>query len=233
MEISPFTLLGGLLAGFASSLHCAGMCSGISASLMFTLAPDDRQAQRRVVLQAQLGRIAAYIAAGVVLASAGSSLYFAADRAVMFDLMRWAAAFTLLYIGFSVAGWAPALAGLDRAGSAVLRRLPLHGGARISAASPFLAGFVWGFLPCGMVYAALLYAMLSGSPLAGGMIMAGFGLGTLPAVLASAMGARQLLAWSHDPKMRTLIGLSIAGLAFASAALPWKAIAALCGFPVE
>ena len=61
----------------------------------------------------------------------------------------------------------------------------------------------------------------------------GFGLGTLPAVLASAMGARQLLAWSHDPKLRTLVGLSIAGLAFASAALPWKAIAALCGFPVE
>ncbi len=200
---------------------------------MFTLAPEDRQAQHRVILLAQLGRIGAYVSAGIVLAAAGSSLYFAADRAVMFDLMRWAAAFTLLYIGLSVAGWAPALAGLDRAGSAVLKRLPLHGGARISSASPFLAGFVWGFLPCGMVYAALFYAMLSGSPLTGGLIMAGFGLGTLPAVLASAMGARQLLAWSHDTRMRSLVGLSIVVLAFASAALPWRAIAALCGFPVE
>lgn len=232
--LDDLSILGGLLAGFASSLHCVGMCSGIAASLMFTLAPDAGERERRtVILKAQFGRILAYMLAGAVLGAIGSQFYFDADRTEGFMVLRWAGAVTLVYIGLSVAGWAPSLAGLDRVGVGVMRLAQRPVGGHLSAATPIMAGFFWGLLPCGMVYAALFYAMLSGTPGQAAAIMAGFGVGTLPAVLASAFGAAKLMSFAARPQMRLATGLAIASLGILSAALPWKAIAAFCGLPVD
>ena len=52
----------------------------------------------------------------------------------------------------------------------------------------FVSGAIWGFLPCAMVYAALFYAMLSGSWLGGALAMSGFGLGTLPVLIGAGLG---------------------------------------------
>jgi hypothetical protein len=49
-------------------------------------------------------------------------------------------------------------------------RLAYAGGT----AGPLVAGLFWGFLPCGMVFGALFYAMATGSALGGAMLMAGF-----------------------------------------------------------
>lgn len=232
--LADLSILGGILAGFASSLHCVGMCSGIAASLMFTLAPAAGEKERRIViLKAQFGRVAAYMLAGAVLGAVGSQFYFDADRAEGFMILRWAGVVTLVYIGLSVAGWAPTLAGLDRVGAGLMRVAQNPLGGKLSATTPVLAGFFWGLLPCGMVYAALFYAMLSGSPGQGAAIMAGFGVGTLPAVLASAFGAAKLMSFSARPGMRTVTGLAIVAVGVLSAALPWKEIAAFCGIPVE
>ena len=48
----------------------------------------------------------------------------------------------------------------------------------------FTLGLILGFLPCGLVYAALLKAMDSGSALAGALTMLAFGAGTAVALLA-------------------------------------------------
>ncbi|MBO6729699.1 MAG: hypothetical protein QUV02_11995 [Maricaulis sp.] len=66
-----------------------------------------------------------------------------------------------------------------------------------------------------------------------GALWALFAAGTLPAVLASAFGAAKLMSFAARPQMRVLTGLSIVSLGILSAALPWKAIAAFCGIPVE
>ena len=39
--LSQLSFLGGLLAGFASSLHCVGMCGGIAASLSVSLGGEE------------------------------------------------------------------------------------------------------------------------------------------------------------------------------------------------
>ncbi|WP_291844639.1 sulfite exporter TauE/SafE family protein [Maricaulis sp.] len=228
------SIVGGFLAGFASSLHCVGMCGGIAASLTMTLSPSAGKADRiRTLLLAQLGRVAAYIAAGAVLAALGSQVYFEFDRAAAHLVLRWAGALVLVYIGLSVAGWAPSLAGLDRAGAAFQSFVSARLGHRLHAASPVLAGLVWGLLPCGMVYATLFYALLSGSVVSGALIMLGFGLGTLPAVTAAAFGVTQFLALARTPRLRWGVGLAIVVLGFASAAVPWRTIAALCGLPLD
>lgn len=233
-NLSDLTLLAGMLTGFASSLHCVGMCGGISASLMMTLSPDrDKAAQVRVALLTQLGRIVSYMIVGAVLATLSSNVYLGVDREAGFVLMRWAGALTLVYIGLSVAGLAPQLAGLDRLGARVAVMAGSPAAGRIQQASPVFAGMIWGFMPCGMVYAALFYAMLTANPVQGALIMGGFGLGTLPAILLTAFGASGLMAMARREGTRLIIGLTIIAIGIVSAALPWKTIAMICGIPID
>mgnify|MGYP000335804831 CR=1 FL=1 len=231
--LTELSLAGGFLAGFASSLHCVGMCGGIAASLSMTLGGERASDRARALMLAQTGRIAAYALAGAILAAIGSQAYFSFDRAEAHLLLRWAAAAMLVYIGLSVAGWAPSLAGFDRMGTRILGWIRRPFGGALAMASPLAAGFVWGFLPCGMVYATLFYAMLSGRIADGALIMLGFGLGTLPAVTASALGMSSLLAVARTPRVRIAVGLAIVAIGILSAAIPWRTVAALCGIPLD
>lgn len=232
--LGEISMAGGFVAGLASSLHCVGMCGGIASSLTLSLSPDGSRTDRaRVLLLAQLGRIISYTLAGAALAAIGTSIYFGFDRAEAHFVMRWAGALVLVYIGLSVMGWAPALSGLDRFGQGIHRLIGARFGGAFRAASPVLAGLVWGLLPCGMVYAVLLYALLSGSAVSGALVMLGFGLGTLPAVTAAALGLTQFLALARRPGTRYLVGATIVVIGFASAAIPWRALAALCGIELD
>lgn len=228
MAVVDLTFAGGLLMGLASSLHCAGMCGAIASSLMFSFAPNGSVASRaRAHFAAQAGRLTVYMAAGTALGGAGAAFYGTFDHPEAYLALRWAAAVALGWIGLSVAGYAPSLAGLDRITAPVseaLHRLRLapSGGA-------FVSGLVWGLLPCGMVYGALFYAMLSGSAAGGLRVMAGFGLGTLPSVTAVALGLSGFRNLARAPRARLLVGFAIMAVAAASLAVPAARLAALCG----
>src|SRR5579863_4166039 len=65
----------------------------------------------------------------------------------------------------------------------------------LPASAPLRAlaiGMVWGWLPCGLVYSALLAAAVAGSGAAGAASMLAFGAGTLPALLGIGVLARGL-----------------------------------------
>ena len=224
------TLLGGLLLGLASSLHCAGMCGAIASSLMFAFAPGEEGGARvRALMTAHAGRIAMYVAAGALLGAVGSSLYGAFDHSGAFAVMRWAAAVALGWIGLSVAGFAPSLAVLDRAAAPIAGRLRFaSGGPEQGLAGAFASGLVWGLLPCGMVYGALFYAMLTGEAWRGAAVMAGFGLGTLPSVTAVALGLSRFRRLAQTPRARIAVGLGIMAIAAASVAAPAMAVAGFC-----
>ena len=83
-------------------------------------------------------------------------------------------------------------------------------------------------MPCGMVYGALFYAGLSGGPLQGAAVMAGFGLGTLPSVTAAAFGLSRFRALAHAPHARIAVGLGLLVIAAASLAFPAAAAAIFC-----
>lgn len=79
-----------------------------------------------------------------------------------------------------------------------------------------------------MVYGALFYAMLGGSGPGGAQVMAGFGLGTVPAVVVTALGVTQLRRLTVSKRMRTSAGLALIAVAAASALLPAVSWQALC-----
>lgn len=229
--MTDLSFVGGLLLGLASSLHCAGMCGGIASGLVFAFDPQGGRArQATVLLVSQMGRIASYVLAGTFLGAVGSEFYGAFNHAAAHLVMRWAAAAALGWIGLSMLGLAPPLTFVDRLTGPIARlarhpgRLALAGGY----AGPLVAGAAWGLLPCGMVYGALFYAMLTGSGGGGATVMAGFGLGTLPAVTATALGVASLRRLAFLPRIRIAAGLALIALAAASALLPAAAWEGLC-----
>ena len=93
----------------------------------------------------------------------------------------------------------------------------------------FLAGCVWGFFPCAMVYAALFYAMLSGTWFNGIVVMFGFGLGTLLPVMAAGLGLPLLREKVQSERLRTMVGVAIVLLGIVSVIVPAATLAELCG----
>lgn len=211
MAVSEFSFLGGMVLGFASALHCAGMCGGIATSLTLMFAPATTAARIRVLMAAQAGRVTSYMLAGAVLGLFGSELYTQFDRAGAFRLLQWFGAVVLIWLGLTFTGLLPMPAAADRlvarVSAAIARVLePL----RRSLAGPYVAGLTWGIIPCPMVYAALFTAMLTGTALGGAVFMAGFGLATMIPVGLTAFGVTSLAAIEHKGRARIAIGLIIA-----------------------
>ena len=182
---------------------------------MFIIAPTASGPQRLpVLLAAQAGKAGSYVMAGLALGSIGSVFAGYFDRHIGFLIAQWASAAMLCWIGLSVAGMVPSLAAFDRLArplGAVVARLQSRRLAQVYADAA-LGGFLWGMIPCGMVFAALLSALLAGSPLNGAMLMLGFAMGTVPAVTGAAVGIGALRAHNWGDRTRVLAGLAIAAI---------------------
>jgi sulfite exporter TauE/SafE len=83
-----------------------------------------------------------------------------------------------------------------------------------------LYGLVWGWLPCGMVYFVLVWALTSGSAAQGAMTMAAFGLGTLPALLTAGVAASWLRRFTQSPLTRQVVGASVIVMAVVTLMMP-------------
>jgi hypothetical protein len=84
----------------------------------------------------------------------------------------------------------------------------------------YLFGLVWGWLPCGLVYAALALAVTTGDAGKSALTMLAFGLGTLPAVMGVGIMTNVLTRLSRMQRFKQAIGLFMIVLALLSA-LPW------------
>lgn len=192
------SLTAALMLGLLSAGHCVGMCGGISSSLGVALPPDTPYLRRvAMLLSYNAGRIASYTLAGALFGLIGSGLL--ATGAVWMVPLRLLAGVMLLLMGLYIAGWWPMLARLEALGQLLWRRLqPLA--SRLlpprTAAQALALGALWGWLPCGLVYSSLTWSAASGSWQQSALLMAAFGLGTLPTLLATGLlaeGTRALL----------------------------------------
>ncbi len=114
-------------------------------------------------------------------------------------VLRVAAAVLIVAIGLQLLLGRALLAPLERAGALLWRRLSPLLRPLLPPRDPLRAlavGALWGWLPCGLVYAQLSVAATAGGALSGALVMALFGLGTsvgltvLSAVLQSLGLAR-------------------------------------------
>jgi len=210
------SLFSAFVVGLLGGVHCVGMCGGIVTALSLGLPaqPGGRRARWSYLLAYNLARITSYAIAGALLGGLG---WLAANWSGLHQVqlvLQWLAALFLLALGLYLGGWWQGLVLLERVGGPVWKRLEPLGRRFLplrNTGQAFVLGLVWGWLPCGLVYSVLVWSISTADPLYGAALMASFGLGTLPNLLAMGVLADRLSARARDPRMRRLAGLLVIG----------------------
>lgn len=203
-------LLAAFLVGFLGGAHCVGMCGGIVAAMSFQ---GGVRQPFSLHLSYNLGRILSYTLAGALAGLVGSAAFLSERLLPLQQGLYVLAHGVLILLGLYLAGLNRAVLVLERAGGALWARLQPILSRRLPIRSPVqavLAGGLWGWLPCGLVYSVLVSALASGSWLQGASLMLAFGLGTLPNLLAMGWAADWLRAIAADRRLRRLAGLTVA-----------------------
>lgn len=189
-EITFLTLF---LLGFFGGTHCVGMCGGLSSAFALQLPPHLNRIGLIALLN--LGRISSYVVIGLLVGLVGQVGISLDDTRAVQNGLYIAANVLLLLLGLYLAGISTAATKIEGIGKPIWKRLnPLLNKLLPIKSVPacFGVGVLWGWLPCGLVYSASLYALGSGNALHGGLYMLAFALGTLPNLLAMGIFAAQL-----------------------------------------
>lgn len=215
---NALSLSAAFIAGIAGSAHCFAMCGGLAGALGMrarATAASPRSAFTNA-LSYHVGRLSGYAVAGAICGLIGATLQAVLDLARLGAGLRVASGVLLVLIALrTLSPWNP-LRWLETIGAKFWRRLqPLTlGTGRLAGPTQGIAlGFLWGWLPCGLVYSMLLFAALSGNALNGAAILLAFGLGTLPSMLTSSVLASQMhrLVQSRWPRLASGVLLLVFG----------------------
>ena len=210
--ISSYELLAALSVGFMGSLHCIGMCGGISAAITAALPADLHRQHSRLSLYQftyNVGRLFSYALAGALVGWLGSLWQPDAPDSAP-SILRILSGVMMILLGCYISGWWRVLTYLERLGSRLWQPLapltrPLIPADRLYKALGL--GMLWGWLPCGLVYSALTWSLGTGTPLYGALTMLAFGVGTLPAMLSLGAFHSMMSSLSQSRLIRTLTAL--------------------------
>ncbi|TLF50474.1 sulfite exporter TauE/SafE family protein [Halomonas urmiana] len=213
LDLPP--LAAAFVFGLLGGAHCIGMCGGIMSALTFAVPPSMRSPARLsgLLLGYNLGRITSYMMAGALAAGLGTLIALSPQARLV---LQGLAAVMLILMALYIADWWKGLLKVEAVGKRLWRHLEPVGRRLmpvVRVPQAFALGAVWGWLPCGLVYSMLAWSLAIADPWRGATLMGAFGLGTLPALLATGLAARQLGALIRHPATRTLSALSI--IAFA------------------
>jgi sulfite exporter TauE/SafE len=217
-----FTLSAAFLAGLGGGAHCAAMCGPLLGATCGARADGNgRSAWLRHALAYNAGRIASYCTAGALTGALGAAGLALRGGPVAQQLMLAAMSASLMLIAAYLAGFTAPVRLIERAGAVLWRRMePLarHFFPADTPARAFGLGLVWGWLPCGMVYAALIAALATADPFHGAALMAAFGLGTLPNLLAISVSFRHISRMAKSRLARAVAATVIAAVGVAGMA---------------
>ena len=196
-----------LLMGLAGGPHCIAMCGAACAGIGTAAGARKTSA----LWTFQLGRMLSYSALGAVAAASMQGLgWLTTQTAVMRPV--W----TLFHVAVMMMGLMLVLLArqpvwLDNTARSVWRQV-LAFNTAWGRGAPLAIGALWAFMPCGLLYSALLVAALSGGALDGALAMALFALGSSVSLL---IGPWLLLRLRGDGGSGEW-GIRLAGLALAA-----------------
>jgi hypothetical protein len=193
-------------AGFFGSTHCIAMCGAIVLLFEGQNSNDHGRLLKRLFYNT--GRMLFYVTLGVFAGASGALLMSGFAEGLL--VLRLLAGVLIVLLGINLAFDWQALRFLEVAGASIWNRLsPLarHVLPIRSVTGAFGAGFLWGALPCGLVYSAVALASSSGSAASGALVMLAFWLGTLPALLVAGASAERLHRWKSRAAFRRIAGV--------------------------
>jgi sulfite exporter TauE/SafE len=212
MNWSDLPLVFGL--SLLASLHCAQMCGPIVVSLSLV------DAGRGSCVAYNAGRVLTYSILGAIAGVIGQAFGSLGRLAGIEEASALACGILMVVGGLVMFGALrkPELIqiGPVRRAGKLLSRPGLR--------AKFALGTLLGFLPCGLIYAALLKSMSAGSAGAGAANMLVFGLGTAVPLLALGTFSSTVLRWfgKHSAP------LAAAGVTIMGIALIWRGLKPIC-----
>jgi len=201
------------LTGLLGSSHCVGMCGGIVGALTMGTDPTVQKSGWRMLpfLSAyNVGRLTTYAIAGAIAGLVGLYIMEASSPQHLQPVGKYVSSFFMIALGLYLGGWWMGLTWLEKAGAVLWKRIEPLGRGLLpvrSTGQAALVGLLWGWLPCGMVYAMLTWALLAGGPLEGATIMLAFGAGTLPMLMIMGAAGSWLSRTARNNMVRKIIGI--------------------------
>jgi len=195
--------------GLAGGAHCAGMCGGIVGALCGFPGRQDTTSPVRYLLAYNAGRIASYACAGALTGALGQAGLLTRAAPSLQPVIFALASLMLVVLGMYLAGAASVMGRFEAAGAWLWRGIAPWSRHMLPVTSLPRAlglGALWGWMPCGMVYAVLLTALALGSWWQGAAVLLAFGLGTLPNVLGIGLLWRQFRQPRRTSMPRVLAG---------------------------
>jgi sulfite exporter TauE/SafE len=213
-----------LVAGFVGSGHCFGMCGPVVVLLE---NPANHMAGAPPLIKRltyNIGRLCFYMLLGAIAGASSIVLTKIAGAGITLKVLRIVAAILVIALGLNLLFGLRSLAFLEKGGAVIWRRLaPLAKYVLPMTSLPraFGTGFLWGALPCGLVYGAVAIAASSGGAASGALIMAAFWLGTLPALLLAGASAQKLSSLTRHLSFRRVAGVVMILIGVYALAMPY------------
>ena len=211
------------VVGLFTSVHCIGMCGGINMSqcISYNKATGSTSVVEPSLLY-NLGRVFSYTFVGGLAGALGSAFNISVHFKGMISLF---AGLLMIIMGLNLLGFMGGLRKLvPKMPSLTFTRSP-------NAYGPLFVGVLNGFMPCGPLQAAQLYALSTGSATTGALSMFFFGLGTFP-VMFTFGSISTLLGNKFTSKLLKVSGIFVIvlgvvaldrglGLVNVRAIIPW------------
>ncbi|MDD2917958.1 sulfite exporter TauE/SafE family protein [Rhodoferax sp.] len=162
-----------LLMGVVGGPHCIAMCGAACAGIGQAAGARSTSAMWTF----QLGRVLGYSGLGALAAASMQGLGWLTVQSSALRPVWSMFHVAMIVLGLLLMWKAQQPIWMEQAGRELwckVRGLVSHKGA----SAPLLIGAVWTFLPCGLLYSALLVAALAGGPMEGALVMALFAMGT-------------------------------------------------------
>lgn len=201
-----------LSLGVIGSLHCIQMCGPIVLAYSLPIVTYSRRQQIIAHLSYNSGRIVTYGVLGAIAGFAGRSI---GKLAGVEHVVVIVAGSLMIMAGLLMSGLLPTgpLGAFNRFRPASFFTRNVGGLLKSpSVGSKFSTGILLGFLPCGLVYTALLKAMETGSMTGGILTMICFGVGTAWSLLLLGLFSSTVSVWLRNrANALAAIGVTLMG----------------------
>jgi len=215
-----------MLSGLLGGVHCVAMCGGVAAGVAVGAQPRDKREALRAAMLSNLGRVLGYTLAGLLVGGFGAGLIqlFRLDS-LLFG-MRMAVGLMLILIALRL--MFPGRGGnlLGKPGIALWQKIAPLQRHLLPANTPIrqlALGMLWGWLPCGLSLSLLTAAWLTANAMQAGLMMAAFGLGTLPLMLPLTYSGARAARWLNQGQTRRWAATVVLFAGILTLAAPWLA----------
>lgn len=197
---------------FAGSFgHCIGMCGGFIVAYSSTKIDSSMSRSSQLIRHSayNIGRVSSYVILGMIFGGLGSLFMITME---MHGALFIFAGVLMIITALSMLGLSKLLHALEHSFSnfKIFKLLFSRLIKSKSVKSFFALGMMNGFFPCGFVFFFAAKAASSASIIDGGLIMAVFGLATVPTLLALGQSVNFMRDIAFRQTMNRIAAVAIA-----------------------